>query len=242
MMKQLAQAATQEMIKGATYLGKQGVQAWNSYWNKPAVNQPASGGVPYQNAANMAHQFPPTHGIPSQAPAVTKDPGLISILDLEFLARHSLSTTNPPHPLATFKVPHGCSFLSFSPSGLALFTVSSKGDVQAVWDLMRIQYAKPSFLKTGPQVTGIQGPHVRQIAQFSRMTIARIVDVVWTSPHGERAAMCTEPGTVHVLDLPASAFTWPPLRRKLPSSKPDDEGAGTALSVSFSVSQNNISY
>jgi hypothetical protein len=57
------------------------------------------------------------------------------------------------------------------------------------------------------------------------MTIARIVDVVWTSPHGERAAMVTEPGTVHILDLPASAFTWPPPRRRGPSQKPD-EGAG----------------
>ena len=231
MMKQLAQAATQEMIKGATYLGKQGVQVWNSYWNKPTVNQPGNGGVPYQNPANMAHQFPPTHGAPSQAPAVTKDPGLISILDLDSLALHSSSTATSPHPLATFKVPHGCSFLSFAPSGLALFTASSKGDVQFVWDLMRIQYAKPSFLKTGTQGTGAQGPHVRQIAQFSRMTIARIVDVVWTSPHGERAAMVTEPGTVHVLDLPASAFTWPPPRRRLPSSKHDDEGVRTALSA-----------
>ena len=232
MMKQLAQAATQEMIKGATYLGKQGVQAWNSYWNKPAANQPVNGGAPYPNQANMTHQFPPTHGVPSQAPTVTKDPGLISILDLDSLAHHSSGTAISPHPLGTFKVPHGCSFLSFAPNGLALFTASSKGDVQFVWDLMRIQYAKPSFLKTGPQGNGIQGPHVRQIAQFSRMTIARIVDVVWTSPHGERAAMVTEPGTVHVLDLPASAFTWPPPRRKLPSPKLDDEGTGTTLSAS----------
>ena len=230
MMTQLAQAATQEMIKGATYLGKHGVSAWNNYWNKPPVNQPATGAAPYQSAASIAHQFPPTHGAPSQAPSVVKDSGLISILDLESLAHHGSSTTNSPHPLATFKVPHGCSFLSFSPNGLALFTASSKGDVQFVWDLMRIQYARPSYLKAGPH-TGIHGPHVRQIAQFSRMTVARIIDVVWTFPHGERAAMVTEPGTVHILDLPASAFTWPPPRRKLPVSEIDDEAVGTALSA-----------
>jgi WD40 repeat protein len=235
-MKQLAQAATQEMIKGATYLGKQGVQAWNSYWNKPAMNQPPSGAVLYQNTAHITHQFPPTHGTPMQAPTVTKDPNLISILDLESLKTHGSSTTTALHPLATFKVPHGCSFISFSPSGLALFTASNKGDVQSVWDLMRIQYAKPSFLKTGSQGTGIQGPHVRQIAQFSRMTIARIIDVVWTSPHGERAAMVTEPGTVHILDLPASAFTWPPPRRKVSALKQDEEGAGlSAASVASSA-------
>lgn len=122
-----------------------------------------------------------------------------------------------------------------------LFTASSKGDVQFVWDLKRMQYAKSSFLKGGIQSNALNGPHVRQIAQFSRMTIARIVDVVWTSPHGERAAMVTEPGTVHILDLPASAFTWPPPRRKIPAPKPEDPtgdsvGAGlSAVSVASSA-------
>jgi len=103
--------------------------------------------------------------------------------------------------------------------------------VQFVWDLMRTRYAKSSFLKDGPQNPGRNGAHVRQIAQFSRMTIAHVVDVVWTSPHGERAAMVTERGTVHVLDLPASAFTWPPPRRKIAISKPEED----ASSISFSA-------
>ena len=229
-MKQLAQQATQELVKGAAYIGKQGVQAWNSYWNKPSVPQPSHGGS-HATHSNMAHQFPPTHGVPSQAPTVSRDPGLVSIIDLEVLAQHSSSTGTPPHPFATFKMPHGCSFLSFAPSGLALFTASSKGDAQYVWDLMRLQYAKSSFLKSGPQGSGVQGPHVRQIAHFSRMTIARIVDVVWTSPHGERAAMVTEPGTVHILDLPASAFTWPPPRRKPASQSAVDNSVGAGLTA-----------
>jgi len=228
MMKQIVQIGTQKFIEAGNVMTEWGMQAWNNYRNKPPTNQPLNGDqypVHSNVRANMGHQFPPTHGIPTPAPLITKDPGLISILDLESLVQHSSSTTSSPHPLATFKVPHGCSFLSFAPSGLALFTASSKGDIQCVWDLMRIQYAKPSFLKVGLQGTGTHGPHVRQIAQFSRMTIARIVDVVWTSPHGERAAMVTEPGTVHILDLPASAFTWPPPRRRGPYQKPD-EGVG----------------
>jgi hypothetical protein len=231
MVKQLAQAATQEVIKGAAYLGKQGVQAWNNYWNKPSSQQPAHDTIPYQAHPSMAHQFPPTHGVTNQVSIVSKDPGLISVLDLDNLSRHTSSTGASPHPLATFKVPHGCSFLSFAPNGLALFTASSKGDVQFVWDLMRIQYTKSSFLRGVAPGSGSHSPHVRQIAQFSRMTIARIVDVVWTSPHGERAAMVTEPGTVHILDLPASAFTWPPPRQKVPSRRLDDDGAGAALSA-----------
>ncbi|CAG8951926.1 hypothetical protein HYFRA_00005731 [Hymenoscyphus fraxineus] len=233
MVKQIMQAGTQALIEGTSYIGKhigkQGANVWNSYWNRTPTNQPTNGGIPYQTQPNTA--FPPTHGAPTQAPPVAKDPGLVSILDLESLAHHS-SFSASPHPLATFKIPHGCSFLSFAPSGLALFTASSKGDIQNVWDLMRIQYSKSSFLKGTYQGSDVRGPHVRQIAQFSRMTIARIVDVVWASPHGERAVMVTEPGTVHILDLPASAFTWPPPRRRMAPPKSEGETASTGFTAS----------
>jgi hypothetical protein len=221
-MKQLVQISTQKFIEAGNYLAQQGVSAWNNYRNKPSTSQPSTGAPFHQNHPSMGTQFPPTHGLSAPAPLVTKDPGLISIIDLNLLSQYSSSTGSSPHSLATFRVPHGCSFLSFAPSGLALFTASNKGDVQFVWDLMRIQYAKSSFLKGSSQGSNSVGPHVRQIAQFSRMTIARIVDVVWTSPHGERAAMVTEPGTVHVLDLPASAFTWPPPRRRTPHQKSEE--------------------
>ncbi|KAF4631083.1 hypothetical protein G7Y89_g7054 [Cudoniella acicularis] len=231
MVKQIMQAGTQALIGGGTYLGKQigrqGASLLNHYFNRSPPNQPTNSAMTYHNPPTTT-QFPPTHGVPTQAPAI-KDPGLVSILDLESLAHHG-SFSAPPHPLATFKIPYGCSFLSFAPSGLALFTASSKGDVQCVWDLMRIQFAKSSFLKGGFQGSESKGPHVRQIAQFSRMTIARIVDVVWTSPHGERAAMVTEPGTVHILDLPASAFTWPPPRRRIASPQRDESGSESAVS------------
>ncbi|PBP28773.1 hypothetical protein BUE80_DR000312 [Diplocarpon rosae] len=231
-VKQIVQLGTQKFIEAGNYLTQQGLSAWNNYRNKPSQNQPAT--VSYQTQSNFAHQFPPTHGLQAPAPLVTKDPGLISILDLEILNQHASSTGSPPHPLATFRVPHGCSFLSFAPNGLALFTASNKGDIQFVWDLMCIQFAKSSFLKGTSQGMGTQGPHVRQIAQFSRMTIARIVDVVWTSPHGERAAMVTEPGTIHVLDLPASAFSWPPPRRRVQAPKCDEsavDAIGPALTA-----------
>ena len=231
MVKQILQVGTQKFIEGATYLGGQGVQAWNNYWNKPAQNTSPPTGYSYQPQQNMASHFPPTHGGGVPAPLIAKEPGLISILDLGTLATKPAGGSGSIHPLATFRVPHGCSFLSFAPSGLALFTASSKGDVQFVWDLMRVQYAKSSFLKGNIPGAGTQNPHVRQIAQFSRMTIARIVDVVWTSPHGERAAMVTEPGTVHILDLPASAFIWPPPRRKAAISKPEEEAAPSNLSA-----------
>ncbi|TVY71460.1 hypothetical protein LSUE1_G006398, partial [Lachnellula suecica] len=235
MVTQIIQAGTQKFIEGSAYIGKQmgkqGAQLWNHYWNKSTPNQ-VTNGPTYHPHQNTGLQFPPTHGVQTQAP-VAKDPGLVSILDLDSLSHHS-TTASPPHPLATFKIPHGCSFLSFAPSGLALFTASSKGDIQCVWDLMRLQYARSSFLKGGFVGSESKGPHVRQIAQFSRMTIARIVDVVWSSPHGERAAMVTEPGTVHILDLPASAFTWPPPRRRIATPQPTEssgESVGAAITA-----------
>ncbi|RDW71116.1 hypothetical protein BP6252_07679 [Coleophoma cylindrospora] len=226
MIGKIAQVATQEVIKGAAYVGKQSLQVWNHYWNKSST-QSSNGALPYQTQTSAA-QFPPTHAVTNQTAVTNKDPGLISILDLNALVPYSSGTT-VPHPLVTFKVPHGCSFLSFAPSGLSLFTASSKGDVQFVWDLMRIQYVKSSLLKGSFPGNGPPGIHVRQIARFSRMTIARIVDVVWTKPHGERIAMVTEHGTVHILDLPASAFTWPPPRRKATANPSKDPAPGTEV-------------
>lgn len=229
-MNKIIRDTTQELIQGAKWVGKQGLQAWNNYWN-PQTNQVARS-PPLTNQTWNAGgpQFPPTHG--TVTPPVSKEPGIVSIADAETLG---LSTNI--HPITTFGIPQGCSFLSFSPTGLALFTASSKGDVQTVWDLMRIQYTKASPVQAaGLPFSG--GPRVRQVAQFSRMTVARVVDVAWTRPNGERAAMVTERGTVHLLDLPASAFSWPPPRRRTRPQDPKgclNEGPPSAVSIASSA-------
>ncbi|PKS06843.1 hypothetical protein jhhlp_006919 [Lomentospora prolificans] len=235
-MKKLMRETTQELIQGAKWVGQQGKQAWNAYWNKsPSPNQPqlaarsppppsqpwGSSYPPRQDAA----QFPPTHGTAGQA--VTKDPGLVSIIDID-----TIGGSASIHSAATFSAPFGCSFLSFSPTGLSLFTVSSKGDVQTVWDLLGIQYTKSSPLQALATPSG-GGPRVRQIAQFSRMTVARVVDVAWAKPTGEWIAMVTERGTVHLLDMPPSAFTWPPPRRRrdVPETAAPSESSSSAVSI-----------
>ena len=114
-------------------------------------------------------------------------------------------------PLATFSLPLGCSLVSFSPDGLHLLTASAKGDDQHVWNLMRMLHGEAG--QPGDPDASPRGPSVRQVAHFSRMTEARIIDVVWTEPRGERLAIVTERGTVHVNDIPSSAFQWPPIRR-----------------------------
>ncbi|RYP71265.1 hypothetical protein DL771_004957 [Monosporascus sp. 5C6A] len=230
MMNRIMRETTQEFIQGARWVGKQGMQLWNNYWKPGQQSQarsPSVGSPPWgagYTGRSDASQFPPTYGISGQA--VTKDPGLVSILDM-----HSLANSTVIHHVTTFKAPLGCSFLSFSPTGLSLFTASSKGDVQTVWDLMRIQYTKSSPLQNS-QSNHHHATRVRQIAQFSRMTVARIVDVAWARPNGERIAMVTERGTVHLLDMPPSAYTWPPPRRRTtPQPTGNPENATSAVSM-----------
>ncbi|KZZ95915.1 WD40/YVTN repeat-like-containing domain protein [Moelleriella libera RCEF 2490] len=236
MMNKFMRERTQDLISGMKWVGQQGFQAWTSYWSQPPSGQthqqqarsPPGQWTGPRTAQPDASTFPPTHGasIPATA-AAPKDPGLVSIVDVE-----AFPVSATIHPLGTFATPLGCSFLSFSPSALALFTASAKGDVQTVWDLFRLQHTNSSPLQTTLSHQESIGPHVRQIAQFSRMTVARIVEVAWTEPYGDRLAMVTERGTIHLLDMPFSSFMWPPpRRRKKMARKPSAEASETANSA-----------
>lgn len=218
-VNKIMRETTQELISGARWVGQQGLQAWNSYWNKSSSPQP----LPAARSPPSS-QFPPTHGSPGRH--VSNEPGLVSIVDAETLA-----TSATINPITSFVPPQGCSFLSFAPSSLALFTASSKGDVQNIWDLLRIHHTKASPLQATVSPNESSGPLVRQIAQFSRMTVARIVDVAWAEPRGERLAMVTERGTVHLLEMPFSAFMWPPPRRRKPAEEKAPETTETSSSA-----------
>lgn len=225
---------TQEFISGAKWVGQQGKQAWNAYWNKsPGSQAQQMPPTPSQQPRSPpgANQFPPTHGALGGQPP--KGPGLVCIVDVETMA----AAPNVV-PIASFTPPQGCSFLSFSPTSLALFTASSKGDVQNVWDLLRIHHTKASPLQATLAPTETSGPVVRQIAQFSRMTVARVVHVAWSGPHGERLAMVTERGTVHILDMPPSAFMWPAPRRRKPAEVKKPEAAADTGSSAVSIATN----
>lgn len=244
-LNRVARATTQEVIKGARWVSDQGFQAWNSYWSRPSPQQ--TNGAPYSGSSwqaqpqlpkqMAANNFPPTHGAATSQPSRPNvEPNLVSIIDLEKLPSFG---SHPPQPLVTFKPKGGCSFLSFSPSGLALFTANSTGDAQYVWDLMRIQYTRSSLL----QGISLSAPHVRQIAVFTRMTAANVTDVVWSLPLGERLAIITERRTAHILDLKESAFLWPPPRRKVKSqpaavAKPNSESVAESGSSGISVVRN----
>ena len=214
-LDKMARDATQGVIRGARWISDQGMHAFKNYWYKPTETD--SQLSMYQNGLPMAQQpqqnFPPTHAHDNQTNRANNQPILVSILDLEKLSNsQETKTAVALQPVSTFGLPDGCSFVSFAPNGLSLLTASAKGDVQHVWDLMRMVHGTSG---PGNSIEGssINRGVVRQVAQFTRLTVATIIDIAWTEPRGERLAIVTDRGTVHIYDLPASAFQWPPSRR-----------------------------
>lgn len=216
-INKMARDVAQGALKSAQWFASESRQAWANYWSKPSeqARQIPAGSPPnhaFTSTMPPPQNFPPTHAQVSSKDRAKNSPTLVSILDLEALSRSQHSKPSQVLlPVATFSMQLGCSALSFSPSGLKLMTASTKGDEQHVWDLMRMIHGEAG--RVGDPDMTPKGPYVRQIARFSRVTEARIIDVVWTEPKGERLAIVTERGTVHIYDLPASAFQWPPPRR-----------------------------
>lgn len=223
-LSKVARDVTQEFIKGARWVGDQGKQAWNNYWAK--APEPHSMSYPANHSRWDQHppqMFPPTHANDEISTRPGSQPALVSIIDLERLsAAQNVKPAAALQPIATFSLTYGCSLVSFSPSGLSILTASAKGDVQHVWDLLRMIHGDIG-LSTAKDRASEKRASVREIARFTRMTVAKIIDVIWTEPKGERFAIVTERGTVHIFDMPTSAFQWPPPRRakrsaSLPSS------------------------
>ncbi|KAL4782918.1 hypothetical protein BJX76DRAFT_331319 [Aspergillus varians] len=214
-LDKVARGVTQEFVRGARWMSDQGMQAWNSYWNKDQQQNSQQRRSPVMEFPQQGFNiFPPTHAQETQT-ASPADPDLVSILDLRRLDEGG-DSKGPIlfNPVATFQVPNGCSFLSFSPSGLMLLTASKKGDVQYVWDLMQAKYCRAGLFLS-EDLTAVTAS-VRQVARYSRLTESHIVDVIWCPPSGDRLAVITLKGTVHVFDLPRTAFQWPPFRRARP--------------------------
>ncbi|KAF1841644.1 uncharacterized protein K460DRAFT_388531 [Cucurbitaria berberidis CBS 394.84] len=220
LINRLTREGTQVAIKGARWATEKGLQAFKSYMNKGSQgNNVAYGQDP------MQHYFPPTHGHNQTQPRL--EASVTSIYDLQrMLDAEETRNKNALNPIATIPAVLGCSFLSFSPSGLMLMTVSTKGDYQDVWDLKRINFRRArKTVREQPT-----GPHVRQVARFTRMTVANVIDVIWSTPRIDKLAVVTDKGTVHMFLMPASAFQWPPFRRirqAAPSARPNEATSPT---------------
>ncbi|KAF2625876.1 hypothetical protein BU25DRAFT_412129 [Macroventuria anomochaeta] len=213
LLNRLTREGTQVAIQSARWATEKGMQAFKSYMNKGTATN-----LPYQDT--MQHYFPPTHGHNQAQPR--QEATVIAIHDLQRLVEAEESRSKSAlQPIAVISATHGCSFLSFSPTGLMLMTISKKGDLQDVWDLKRINFRKAR--KTAREQA--LGPHVRQVARFARITVANVIDVAWSAPRIDKVAIITDKGTVHMFLMPASAFQWPPSRRIRPAgaAKPQDD-------------------
>jgi hypothetical protein len=229
LMDKVSREVTQRALKGAQWIGQHGMQAWNTYFNRaPAGNNAQNA---YYAEPSTQPAFPPTHGL--QNSTTSESPTQVAIYDLQRLLDYEeIKIKNALHPLATFEPPSGCSFLSFAPNGLTLLSISRKGDQKFVWNLMRLQYPRQGIGRDQDL-----GPHVRLVARFTRMTSAITVDVVWSAPQGERFALLTDKGTIHVHELPSSALSWPlrRLRRSKFSPSPENRGDQDASATKGAV-------
>ena len=213
----VVRGVTQQAIRGAGWVYDQGKQAFNNYWRKDQPSEKQfSAAISPQGLSPLPppQYFPPTHALDTQSS--TTEPDLVSVIDLSTLGRVSvLRSQDFPAAMVTFKPPGGCSYLSFTPNGLSILTASRKGDLHYVWDLMQAKYHRLATAVVGAQSGEIlsTAPRVRQLAKFPRFTTSTIVDIVWTPITGERFAVVTKNGSIHLYDMPASAFRWPPPRR-----------------------------
>ncbi|KAH6620025.1 hypothetical protein C7974DRAFT_473860 [Boeremia exigua] len=215
LLNRLTREGTQVAIQGALWATEKSMQAFKNYMNKGTANS-----LPYQDP--MQHYFPPTHGHNQAQPR--QEASVVAIHDLQKLVEaEETRSKGALQPISVFPATNGCSFLSFSPTGLMLMTISTKGDCQEVWDLKRVNFRRAR--KTNREQA--LGPHVRQVAKFTRITVTNVIDVVWSAPRIDKVAVITDKGTVHMFLMPASASQWPPPRRIRPAgaAKSTDDAA-----------------
>ncbi|KAF2837871.1 hypothetical protein M501DRAFT_937003 [Patellaria atrata CBS 101060] len=226
---------SQEAMKVASWAVGQGFSAVKQYLNKSSSKNPSMmppDHYPSGPSGLDPQRFPPVNPMFQSVSTAARDPPLVSIYDLHrLICNQTVRHKNALAPVATFQPPLGCSHLALGPSGRMLVTVSAKGDIQFVWDLMNIR-------KEGK---GANAPTVRMVQKFSRVTVTNIVDATWSYPIESKLALLTDKGTVHTYALKLSASNWPPPRRhrqslsRLPSQRPGNNESEIRRSAVGSV-------
>lgn len=191
MLNRVTKQATQEVVKGAQWVGEQGLGMLKSYWRRASQTSGEdplkSAPIHQRNPSSPEDAFPPTHGHPPRK-ATAVEAALVSIIDLlQFVApRHEIT---PEVRLATFSLSDGCSFLSLDPEGLSLLTTNQLGDTSSIWDMTRIMDDSHALKM------------VSRITQYPRLSPSSVVDVQWTA-QGRRVGILTQKGTLHLHEVP----------------------------------------
>ncbi|KAK6001543.1 hypothetical protein QM012_002874 [Aureobasidium pullulans] len=222
LISRVAKTTTREIYKGA----QQGFQALKTYINRPANSNgdPAYYGSPQSPQAEH-NAFPPTHAHSNEPQTSPIEPALVSIIDLEkLLERGERESKGSQAAQHTFHLNDGCSFLSFSPSGLSLLATNHIGDESRVWDLARINDARVAV--ADPASVGT----VRLVSRFHRLSPSVVTDAFWTV-HGDRVAIVTDKGTVHLYglqSLESKPTIMLPSNLPSPGSSPREETQASA--------------
>jgi hypothetical protein len=237
----VAKGFAQEAVKGAKWIGEKGLQTWQNYWKRePSTPQPSfttTVSPPIHPSQQYPSQFPPTHGF--DQPNSSRDSDLVTIVDIRLL--QETTSKKPLTASLTFQPPSGCSFLSFSPTGISLVTANRKGDVYYVWDLVEMRHRLILTAASAAHEIG----RVRQIARYERVSPSTVVDLAWDGPVGYRFALLTKNQTIHLFDLPREALQWPPASTKKmrptsapvepPALEPDAAPAGGFLASAMQL-------
>ncbi|KAK5162958.1 uncharacterized protein LTR77_011012 [Saxophila tyrrhenica] len=223
--RQAAQGVVRYSQKGLEI----GWQGWNELVNP--TNQTAQHG----RTASREDHFPPTKAPPDDPRRQTREPAVVSIIDLEtLLEAEELKLKYPPAPMATFALEEGCNHLSISSNGLRLLTVNRTGEASAIWDLKQARHGTVDYAAPEKDDGAICSPCVKQIIRIPRSSQSVVVESAW-SRDDEYLAMLTTHGTVHLHEVPATA---PSRKRKRKSTitNPAPEKAQATVSVSQGMS------
>ncbi|KAH9825609.1 hypothetical protein Tdes44962_MAKER04051 [Teratosphaeria destructans] len=229
----LSRKAAQGLVKASQRGFEMSMQGWKELTHP----SPPPGQTNHQITINYSHgQFPPTNAPAEDPKRLSKEPALVSVIDLQkLLTSEPIKLKQASVPLSTFALVDGCNYLSFSPDGLRLLTSNRKGEIATIWDLTHIGHGRHSIDgSTSNDEDMKHGPHVRQVHRIPRSSPSILVDGVW-SRDGDRLALLTTHGTVHLHEIPLAAK---PKKRKRRStiSVPASGKAEATVSVSQGMS------
>jgi hypothetical protein len=217
----LSRQAAQGLVKVSQRGFELGRQGWNELVNPTNQANAQQGRAPAND-----EQFPPTKAPPDDPRRLTKEPAVVSIVDLQaLLDAEELRPKYPPAPIATFALEEGCNHLSLSSTGLRLLAVSRSGEVSTVWDLKQASHGSyhASDSSDGDEM---YTPCIKQLARIPRSSQAVVTDSAW-SRDDEYLAMLSNHGTVHLHEIPAYPASRKRKRKVTPVTSGLDKAQAT---------------
>ena len=225
---------TRQAAQGVVKYSQKGIDLGWQGWKELTNPTPRPGQQHGRTPSREHDHFPPTKALPEDPGRTAKEPALVSIVDLQTLLEIEESKPKyTPPPLSTFALVEGCNFVSFSPTGLRMLTVSRSGMIATIWDLSRACHGSTKY-DVAREGEAARGPCVKLVHQIPRSSQSVVVDCTW-SKDDEYVALLTTHGTVHLHEVPTRALSRKRKRRGTIIA-PTAEKAEPTVSVSQGLS------